>query len=199
MECIVFCHYSYLKFLESPDQKGREIKLSSLNALQARTFNFAFSVFFTQTLWGSIYLFISQMRKHRLSRAKIFCGHIRYTLSVQLRFFLYLFPPWLKSFWFLFSDSYIAVRLKPEGCLEKRRTSANFIRAKSGSCSSAGKESACNVRDLGSIPGLGRNPGGGHGNPLQYSCLENPHGPRSLVGYNPWGCKEPDMTQWPGT
>ena len=40
--------------------------------------------------------------------------------------------------------------------------------------SSAGKESACNVGDLGSIPELGRSPGGGHGNPLQYSCLENP-------------------------
>ena len=38
----------------------------------------------------------------------------------------------------------------------------------------AGKESACNARDLCSIPGLGRLPGGGHGNPLQYSCLENP-------------------------
>ena len=37
-----------------------------------------------------------------------------------------------------------------------------------------GKESACNVGDLGSIPGLGRSPGGGHGNPFQYSCLENP-------------------------
>ena len=35
----------------------------------------------------------------------------------------------------------------------------------------------------GSIPGLGRSPGGGQGNPLQYSCLENPHGQRSLVGY----------------
>ena len=33
------------------------------------------------------------------------------------------------------------------------------------------KESACNMGDLGSIPGLGRFPGGGHGNPLQYSCL----------------------------
>ena len=33
---------------------------------------------------------------------------------------------------------------------------------------------AGDVRDLGSIPGLGRSPGGGHGNPLQYSCLENP-------------------------
>ena len=37
-----------------------------------------------------------------------------------------------------------------------------------------GEESACNVGDLGSIPGLGRFPGGRHGNPLQYSCLENP-------------------------
>ena len=37
-----------------------------------------------------------------------------------------------------------------------------------------GKESACSTGDTGSIPGLGRSPGGGHGNPLQYSCLENP-------------------------
>jgi len=36
---------------------------------------------------------------------------------------------------------------------------------------------------------------GGHGNPLQYSCLENPHGQRSLVGYTPWGHKELDMTE----
>ena len=36
-----------------------------------------------------------------------------------------------------------------------------------------GKESTCKARDLGSIPGLGRSPGGGHGKPLQYSCLEN--------------------------
>ena len=36
------------------------------------------------------------------------------------------------------------------------------------------KESACNARDVGSIPRLGRSPGGGYGNPLQYSCLENP-------------------------
>ena len=38
---------------------------------------------------------------------------------------------------------------------------------------SHGKESACNAGDLGLIPGSGRSPGGGHGNPLQYSCLEN--------------------------
>ena len=39
---------------------------------------------------------------------------------------------------------------------------------------SDGKESACNAGDTGSIPGSGRSPGEGHGNPLQYSCLENP-------------------------
>ena len=39
---------------------------------------------------------------------------------------------------------------------------------------SDGKVSACNAGDLGSIPGLGRSPGEGNGNPLQYSCLENP-------------------------
>ena len=44
---------------------------------------------------------------------------------------------------------------------------------------SDGKESACSSGDLGSIPGSERFPGGGHGNPLQYSCLENPHGERS--------------------
>ena len=41
--------------------------------------------------------------------------------------------------------------------------------------------------DLGSVSGLGRFPGGRHGNSLQYSCLENPHGQRSLAGYSPWG------------
>ena len=60
---------------------------------------------------------------------------------------------------------------------------------------SDGKELACNGGDLGSIPGLGRSPGGGHGNPLQYSCLENPHGQRSLVGYSPQGRKESDKTE----
>ena len=44
---------------------------------------------------------------------------------------------------------------------------------------------AGDTRDIGSTPGLGRSPGGGHGNPLQYSCLENPHGQRSLAGYGP--------------
>ena len=49
--------------------------------------------------------------------------------------------------------------------------------------------------DSSSIPGSGRSPGGGHGNPLQYSCLENPHGQRSLDGYSPRGHKESDTTE----
>ena len=57
------------------------------------------------------------------------------------------------------------------------------------------KNPACNVVDLGSIPGLGRSPGRGHSNPFQYPCLENPYGQRSLVGYSPRDHKELDMTE----
>ena len=53
----------------------------------------------------------------------------------------------------------------------------------------SGKELVCqstlDTGDLGLIPGSGKSPGGGHGNPLQYSCLENPRGQRRLVGYSP--------------
>ena len=50
---------------------------------------------------------------------------------------------------------------------------------------------AGNVREVGSIPGLGRSPGGGHGNPLQHFCLEK----WSLEGHGPWGCKESHKTE----
>ena len=57
------------------------------------------------------------------------------------------------------------------------------------------EESAYSAEDLGSIPELGRSPGEGHDNPLQYSGLENPHRQRSLAGYSPWGQKESDTTE----
>ena len=60
---------------------------------------------------------------------------------------------------------------------------------------SHGKESTCNAGYLGLILGLGRSPRGGQDNPLQYSCVENPHGQRSLVGYSPRGRKELDRTR----
>ena len=44
---------------------------------------------------------------------------------------------------------------------------------------------AGDIRDVSLIPGSGRSPRGGHGNPFHYSCLENPHGQRSLAGYSP--------------
>ena len=64
------------------------------------------------------------------------------------------------------------------------------------SCSSVGKESACNAGDQGSIPGSGRSLGEGNGNPLQYPCLENPI--EGLQDYNPRlqaiGLQESDTT-----
>ena len=57
---------------------------------------------------------------------------------------------------------------------------------------SDGKASVYSVGDLGSIPGSGRFPGGGNGNPLQYSCLENP---MDGGAWCPWVCKELDTTE----
>ena len=58
------------------------------------------------------------------------------------------------------------------------------------------KVSAHNAGDPGSIPGLGRSPEEGNGNPLQYSCLENSmDGGAWWATYSPWGHKESDMTE----
>ena len=54
---------------------------------------------------------------------------------------------------------------------------------------------AGDVGDEGLIPGSGRSPAGGQSNPFQYSCLENPHGLRSLVGCGPQDCKELNTTE----
>ena len=54
---------------------------------------------------------------------------------------------------------------------------------------------AGDVSDMGSIPGSGKFPRGEHGNPLQYSCLGESHGQRSLAGYGPEGRKESDTTE----
>ena len=56
---------------------------------------------------------------------------------------------------------------------------------------SAVKDPHANAADVNSIPGMGRPPREGNGNPLQYNC----HGQRTLVGYSPWGRKELDMTE----
>ena len=74
-------------------------------------------------------------------------------------------------------------------------------------CGSDSKESAWNAADAGSIPGSGRSPGEGNGNPLQCSCLTNSTdrgawwaiqsmGSQRVGQYSPWGLKESDMTEW---
>ena len=57
------------------------------------------------------------------------------------------------------------------------------------------KGSSCNTGDPGRIPGLGRSPEEGNGNPLQYSCLENSMDRGAWWGYSPWGHKESDTTE----
>ena len=57
------------------------------------------------------------------------------------------------------------------------------------------KNPPSNAGDVGSIPGSGRFPGGGHGNPSQVFLPGESHGQRSLAGYSPWGCKESDMIE----
>ena len=54
---------------------------------------------------------------------------------------------------------------------------------------------AGDIKDVGSIPGSGRSPREGNGNPLQCSCLENPHAQKSLECYSPWACTESDTTE----
>ena len=58
-----------------------------------------------------------------------------------------------------------------------------------------GKESACNVGNPDWIPGSGRAPAEGNGNPLQYSCMEKSHGQRSLMGNSSWVHRGLDMTE----
>ena len=91
----------------------------------------------------------------------------------------------LVSSFLLVNSSHLALIILPQG----------HVAASEDPGGSDSKESVCKAGDLGSITGLARSPGGGHGNPLQYSCLENPHGQRSLVGYSPQGHKESDLTE----
>ena len=77
----------------------------------------------------------------------------------------------------------LKAREHSDSCFHKVRLSMGFPGG------SDGKKSACNAGDLGLIPGLGRSPGGGHGNPLQYSCLEN------LMVRGPWQATVPRVTK----
>ena len=67
----------------------------------------------------------------------------------------------------------------------------SFVRVSSGSVS---KEFTCSTGDASSVPGSGRSPEEGNGNPLQHSCLGNPMDGGAWASYGPWGHKELDMT-----
>ena len=84
---------------------------------------------------------------------------------------------------------------KPFKCKERGKAFESSYALSAFPGGSDGKEPGFNAGDPGSVPRLGRSPGGGSGTPVQYSCLENPHGQRSLVGYSPWGRKESDTTE----
>ena len=73
------------------------------------------------------------------------------------------------------------------------KNSSDFSLVQGFPCSSAGKESACNVGDLGSIPGLGRYLGEGNGNPLQYTCMENP------INRGAWWATVDRVAEWDTT
>ena len=100
---------------------------------------------------------------------------------------------------------FVLLGKEPEEGLVERQKDKLLSRSKKGKLRSnipkgllgtisVGKESTCNVGNLGLILGLGRSPGGGHGNSLQYSCLGILHGLRSLAGYSPRSHKESDIT-----
>ena len=81
---------------------------------------------------------------------------------------------------------------KPRDETGETNTAGGSVTWDDHSGGSDGRASVCNVGDLGSIPGLGSSLVEGNGNPLQYSCLENP---MDGGAWCPWGCKELDTTE----
>ena len=89
---------------------------------------------------------------------------------------------WLRKLWCIYTMEYYSTIKNNtfESVLMKWKKLESIIQGFPGG--SKDKASACNTGDLGSIPGLGRSPAEGHGNPLQYSGLENPHGGLQSMG-----------------
>ena len=76
---------------------------------------------------------------------------------------------------------------------EKNKGLNKALRASQGALKVV-KNWPANAGDVGLIPGLGRSPGGGYSNPLQYSCLGHTMGKRALEATSAWGCKESHTT-----
>ena len=100
-------------------------------------------------------------------------------------------------FRFLFEDSWpeaLQLLCDREGEILRAKISMLRMAERASLVAQTVKNSSANAGDPGLTPGSERSPGERNGTPLQYSCLEF-HGQRSLVGYSPWSCKEPDMTE----
>ena len=113
---------------------------------------------------------------HRTLQFLLSCGLFQSNLLISMPYTTKMYSE-LLYIW--------AASLRQNGCLEVfLRGRASTVGFPSGS---DGKESACNVGDLGSIPGSGRSPGGGHGLPTPVFLPGEFHGQRSLTGYSPCG------------
>ena len=93
----------------------------------------------------------------------------------------------------MFSGRILASHLENPALISSQCIMVVFVLGFIGGSDS--KESTGNVGDMGSTPGLRRSPREGHGNPRQYSSLENPHRQKRLVGCSPWGHKKSDTTE----
>ena len=85
-------------------------------------------------------------------------------------------------------------RNQPFCCCKKKLSVESFECFPGGAVVKNLPANARDTGDTGSLPESGRSHGEGNGSPLQYFCLENPHGQRILKGYSPWGHKESDVT-----
>ena len=140
---------------------------------------------------------LATTQRRALTRNQL-CRHLDFELlasrPVGSKFLLFKLP----SLWsFVMTAGADQAFLHPFSPL---KYTCNFIESTpiTFSSGSVGKESTCSAGITGyagSIPGSGTSPGGGHGNPLQYSCLENSHEQRSLAGYSSWDRKELDTPE----
>ena len=136
--------------------------------------------------WGAVYRFTSFTKTHTFTNSMTRYSSVGTSISSIRRTILGCFTL-LKidtSFWIMCSysrESYLHqdTQQNNEGLTQINKT----ILFKGFPGGSGGKKSVCNSGYLGSIPGSGRSPVEGHGNPLQYSCLENPMDQGAWVGY----------------
>ena len=135
-------------------------------------------------------LILGNLAQNQMTKLSIFCKIQAYKYIFEKAYFI--------SITIIKNDIYAPkggeTHLPPLPALtfEKEFLSQRLHLRPSIKCCSVGKESVCNAGDLGSIPGSGRSPGERNGNPLQYSCLENPMDRGTWRAYRP--SQESDMT-----